>query len=206
MLNRSNVKCAIFSLLLSALIPGAATAQAAGNAEGVRGRLVHWNEVAMNATGLDHTPVTVGEGRVYGEQLGPTRASRAMAIVHVAIFEAVNAIERRSKSYAGLPAAPGGTSMSAAIAAAAHDTLVALYPSQSPGLDAALAADLLHVRDGRAKANGIALGKTAAAAVLALRDDDGSQRPEPRVGIDFITSPAPGRWRQDPISRHPLAL
>src|SRR5262245_27239627 len=52
-----------------------------------------WNQIAVDASGLDHTPLAPGEtGRVYGEQLGPHRASRAMAIVHVAIFEVVNAI------------------------------------------------------------------------------------------------------------------
>ncbi len=45
-----------------------------------------------------------------------------------------------------------------------------------------------------------------AAAILALRSHDGSQRAEPHVGVDFITSNAPGKWRQDPISLGPLAL
>src|SRR5436305_9119371 len=43
-------------------------------------RLQHWNRVAIDASGLDHTPVSPDESRVFGEQLGPTRASRAMAI------------------------------------------------------------------------------------------------------------------------------
>src|SRR2546423_1546523 len=51
-----------------------------------------WNEIAMIATGLDHTAVLTGETRVFGEQFGPARASRALAIVHVAIFDAGNAI------------------------------------------------------------------------------------------------------------------
>ena len=46
----------------------------------------------------------------------------------------------------------------------------------------------------------------AANAILARRADDGAQHPEPKVGIDYITSDAPGKWRQDPISLHPLAL
>src|SRR5690242_17994592 len=61
-----------------------------------------WNQIAINATGLDHTPVAPGESRVFGEQLGPGRSSRAMAIVHVAIFDAVNAIAGRFKSYTGV--------------------------------------------------------------------------------------------------------
>src|SRR5574341_587471 len=62
----------------------------------------YWNEVAINASGLDHTPVGPGEPRVFGEQLGPGRSSRAMAIVHIAIFEAVNAIVGGYESHIGL--------------------------------------------------------------------------------------------------------
>jgi hypothetical protein len=69
---------------------------------GPANRIRHWNEVAINASGLDHTPVVAGENRVFGEQFGPTRASRAMAIVHIAIFDAVNAIDGRFQSYTGL--------------------------------------------------------------------------------------------------------
>ena len=55
-------------------------------------RLRHWNQIAVDASGLDHTPVAPGEDRVFGHQLGPGRASRAMAIIHIAIFDAINAI------------------------------------------------------------------------------------------------------------------
>jgi len=72
---------------------------------GAANRIRHWNEIAINASGLDHTPVAVGENRTFGEQFGPTRASRAMAIVHIAIFESVNAIDGGFQSYAGLAAA-----------------------------------------------------------------------------------------------------
>ena len=170
------------------------------------GSVQHWNEIAIDATGLDHTPVAPGESRVFGEQLGPARASRAMAIIHLAIFDAVNAIEGGYNSYTGVGPAPFGTSMKAAIAQAAHDTLVALFPSQAPGFDAQLADDLTEIPDGRLKTNGVALGRRTAAAILALRANDGSRRPEPRVGIEFLTSNEPGKWRQDPISMIPLAL
>src|SRR2546427_8181717 len=75
-----------------------------------------WNGIAIDASGLDHTPVAPGENRVFGEQFGPGRASRAMAIVQIAIFDAVNAIAGGYRSYGGLPLAPRGTSMKAAIA------------------------------------------------------------------------------------------
>jgi PAP2 superfamily len=169
-------------------------------------RLRHWNEIAVDASGLDHTPGTPGEQRVFGEQFGPTRASRAMAIVHIAIFEAVNAIAGDYESYTGLPPAPHSTSMDAAIAQAAHDALVALFPSQKASCDAQLADDLSQIPDGPAKTKGIELGRQAAAAILALRANDGSPHAEPRVGIEFLTGDGPGEWRQDPISLSPIAL
>src|SRR5713101_7427853 len=51
-----------------------------------------WNHVALDANVIDHTPPAPGESRVFGEQVGPARTSRAFAIIHIAIFEAVNAI------------------------------------------------------------------------------------------------------------------
>jgi PAP2 superfamily len=169
-------------------------------------RLHHWNQIAVDASGMDHTPLAPGEQRVFGEQFGPTRASRAMAIVHIAIFEAVNAIAGDYESYIGFSPALHGASMDAAIAQAAHDTLVALFPSQKASCDAQLADDLGRIPDGRAKAKGIELGQQAAAEILALRANDGSQHAEPRVGIEFLTGDEPGEWRQDPISLIPLAL
>ena len=118
----------------------------------------------------------------------------------------MNAITGGYQSYTGLRAAPADTALDAAIAQAAHDTLVVLYPSQRARLDALLTADLDQLPDGRAQANGMALGQQAAAAILALRRMDGSQHAEPRVGIEFITSDEPGKWRPDPISQSPLAL
>ncbi len=162
--------------------------------------------MAIEATGLDHTPVANGETRTFGEQLGPARASRAMAIVHIAMFDAVNAISGRYRSYTGLPAAAHGASMEAAIAQAAHDTLSAVFPSQSAYFDEQLAHDLAAIGGRRPTERGIALGKRAAEAILSLRMNDGSAHAEPRVGIEFITGSGPGIWRQDPVSQSPLAL
>jgi hypothetical protein len=173
---------------------------------GARSWVHHWNAVAVDASGLDHTPVAPGEQRVFGENLGPGRASRAMAIVHIAMFDVINAIVGGYQSYTGLAPARDGTSMRAAIAQAAHDTLAALYPSQRASFDEELDDDLGRIPDRTARARGIALGQEAAAAILSLRIDDGSQRPEPRVGVDFITGNKPGQWRQDPISLIPIAL
>lgn len=169
-------------------------------------RLRYWNEMALKANALDHTPVAPGEIRTFGEQLGPGRTSRALAIVHIAMFDALNAIARRYPGYAELAAAASGTSPDAAIANAAHDTLVALFPSQAALMHARLAADLAQIPDGPAKTNGTSLGRHAAAAILALRANDGSGHHEARIGIDFFPSDGPGKWRQDPVSLIPLAL
>jgi hypothetical protein len=170
-------------------------------------RLLRWNLIAIDASGLDHTPVQPGEARVFGEQLGPGRSSRAIAIVHVAMFDAVNAIAGGYRSFTGLRAAPGDASIDAAIAQAAHDALVAVFPSQAASFDQLLAEDLHEVRaGGRARASGIEVGRRAAAAILARRAKDGSHHPEARIGVDFIPSNAPGKWRQDPVSQIPLAM
>jgi vanadium-dependent haloperoxidase-like protein len=165
-----------------------------------------WNEIAIDASGLDHTPLASGETRIFGEQLGPTRASRAMAIVHIAVFDAVIAITGGYRSYTEISPGSKDSSVHVAVAQAAHDTLVALFPSQQSNFDTELAQELKLIKDGRAKNNGIDVGRRAAAAILQLRANDGSEHAEPRVGADFITSEDPGKWRQDPVSRIPLAL
>jgi hypothetical protein len=168
-------------------------------------RLLYWNEQALKADARDHA-VASGEIHPFGEQLGPARSSRALAIVHLAIFDAVNAVTGSAATYTGLARAHPDTSVDAAIAQAAHDTLVSLYPSQARIFNMHLASDLLRIADGRAKLNGVDLGRRAAAAILELRANDGSEYPEPRIGIDFFPSNAPGKWRPDPISQSPIAL
>jgi hypothetical protein len=165
-----------------------------------------WNEAAIDTSGLDHSPVAAGESRVFGEQFGPCRASRAMAIVHIAMFDALNAINGGYRSYTSIPKAPAGASQRAAVAQAAHDTLAALFPSQAPRLNTLLEDELEQIPAGRARNAGVATGRLAAEAILALRANDGSSRVDPTVGVDYITSNEPGRWRQDPISLSPLAL
>ena len=123
-------------------------------------RFRFWNQIAIDASGLDHTPVAPGETRVFGEQLGPGRSSRAMAIVHIAIFDAVNAIAGGYESYTGIPPRPrSALRVDAAIAQAAHDTLVGVFPSQAPLFDALLAEDLARIqRESPRSERGIGLG------------------------------------------------
>jgi hypothetical protein len=112
------------------------------------GDAIHrWNEIAINATGLDHTPVPPGDPRVFGEQLGPGRAARAMAIIHIAMFDTMNAVDHRYESYTGVQSFQHPISLLAAVAQSAHDTLVALYPSQAAAFHARLAEDLAQVHN-----------------------------------------------------------
>lgn len=166
-----------------------------------------WNQIAINATGLDHTPPGPGEDRVFGEQLGPGRSARAMAIVHIAMFDAINATIGRYQSFTGVTAKPRGLSLAAAVSQAAHDALVSLFPSQATTFDSALAEDLARVRSKKQKANGISLGRQVAAALLASRVGDGAEVPEVKIGPGgYQTGDQPGQWRQDPISQIPTAL
>jgi hypothetical protein len=104
--------------------------------------------------------------------------SRAQAMLHVAMFEAVNAIDKRYAPYNVSLVADQGTSREAAAASAAHDVLVALYPDQKADLDATLARSLSAIADGDARSKGVELGKKAAADIVALRANDGSNTPE----------------------------
>ena len=167
--------------------------------------LARWNQIAVDASGLDHTPVKAGDTRIFGEQLGPARASRAMAIVHIAMFDSVNGVLGGYKSYTNITPAKNA-SITAAIAQAARDTLTALFPSQQATFDQARTNDLDQIGAGTAKTDGVDLGHRAAAAILALRSSDGSAQAEPKLGTQFITSDDAGKWRQDPISQAPIAL
>jgi hypothetical protein len=173
----------------------------------LRSWVIHWNEVAINASGLDHTPVAPGEIRVFGEQIGPGRSARAIAIVQIAVFDAIIAVNGGYRSYTGLPRVYGQVSAKAAVAYAAHDTLVALFPSQKASFDAELQDSMRRLSDSNtAVFNGVRLGKRAADAILDQRANDGSQHAEPVLGVDHNTSNDPGHWRQDPISLGRVAL
>jgi PAP2 superfamily len=161
--------------------------------------LLRWNGIATDASGVAH-----GSG---GEQLGPGRSSRAMAITHIAMFETLLAVHGGYQSYVNLAPPAGTVSQSVAIAKAARDTLVILYPSQAQTFDDALDEDLAKVEDGSRKNNGLALGAAAASAIMAMRTGDGSEVPEMLLGPGgYVPGNAPGEWRQDPISQIPVAL
>jgi PAP2 superfamily len=112
------------------------------------------------------------------KQVLPAQQSRAMSMLHIAMFEAVNAIERRYTPYQLTLFADRSTSKEAAAAAAAYDVLLATYPDQKAVLDTALTASLSGIPETEGKSNGIVLGQKAAEAVIALRASDGSNAQE----------------------------
>ena len=112
------------------------------------------------------------------KQLPNVPNARGLAMLHVAMFEAVNAIDRRYAPYKLNLAAERTTSKEAAAASAAYDILVALYPDQKADLDATLAASLSGIAETEAKSKGIELGKKAAAGIIALRANDSSDKTE----------------------------
>ncbi|KYG97840.1 hypothetical protein SE91_04150 [Bradyrhizobium sp. DOA1] len=108
----------------------------------------------------------------------PVPQARTMSMLHVAMFEAVNAIDRRYTPYKLDLIADRSTSKEAAAAAAAYNILLTIYPDQKSALDTALHASLSGIPDTDGKANGIELGTLAASGVIALRRDDGSNAQE----------------------------
>ena len=124
--------------------------------------------------------------------LDPASASRVLAIESVAVLDTINAIDG-TPAFMVQATALAGTSADAAIATAAHEVLVNLFPGQATSLDAQYRAALANIGDGstdQGKANGIALGLSVADQVLALRANDGSQ-----VIGQFDDSTQDGQWR-----------
>jgi len=123
------------------------------------------------------------------KQILPAPHSRALAMLHIAMFEAVNAVEHRYAPYKLTLSADRSTSKEAAAAAAAYDVLLAIYPDQKTRLDEALTASLSGIADPESRSKGIELGKQAAAGVLALRANDGSVAQE-----NYRPSAKPGAY------------
>ena len=127
------------------------------------------------------------------KQLVNVPNARGQAMLHVAMFEAVNAIERRYAPYKLSLESDRTASKEAAAASAAHGILLNLYPDQKPDLDTALAASLSGIAETEAKAKGIELGRKAAAGIIALRVNDGgdaqeSYRPHGKPGTYVPTA------------------
>jgi membrane-associated phospholipid phosphatase len=138
-----------------------------------------WNSVALDAIRNNRTP--------------PPMAARNLAILHVSIYDACNGIGQNCQPYfvAGKPA--GVASKEAAIAAAAHEVLVNLYPAQQTNFDAAYGSELATIPDGESKNVGIAWGESVADSILAWRRHDGSD-----AVVDYTPGSGPGVWMPTP--------
>jgi hypothetical protein len=131
---------------------------------------------------------------VAADQLPPVQV-HAMAVVQIAVHDALNAIEPRYAAYQYAGSAPGA-SLAAAVAAATRDTLVQLLPSAASTIEAAYVAKLAAIGAGPAKDTGIATGQAAAAAILARRHGDDLAA---AIGKPYaVRAPAPGIYQLTP--------
>jgi hypothetical protein len=128
----------------------------------------------------------------------PLAQARFAAITHLAVFEAVNAITRDYKPYLGTITAPAGASPDAAAVAAAHRVLRTYFPGNAASLDADEARSLAMIPDSVAKTNGILVGEAAAAAMIALRANDGSAAQLPYAPVGGV-----GFWQPTPPAFSP---
>jgi hypothetical protein len=175
------------ALLLLLVWPGRAAADP----------VIHWNETALSAAfagNLDNLAFGCNDA---------LHESRMMAMMHVAVHDALNAIDRRYQPYAFDGHAPDA-SPDAAVAAAAHDVLVATYPRLPAGIgltpdaaisliEAAYAASLAAIPDGPAKSEGILIGRAAAAAIVTLRAQDNAELPF--IVDSYVPGPNPGDFQ-----------
>jgi len=146
-----------------------------------------WNAVTLQAIRVDRTP--------------PPRASRALAILHISIYDAVNGIRRTHQPYRVGGQVPASASVEAAASAAAHKVLVALYPNQRTNFDAVYATSLARIRNHPQKRMGMAWGTLVASKILASRANDGSTNV---VALPLLTGP--GYWEPTPPAFAPYLL
>jgi PAP2 superfamily len=171
-------------------IPGFAGVTAANNGDHLAASsspsvnpVIEWNRTLLQ---IVRTP---------GAQSPTIHSTRNFAILHAAIFDAVNNIDRDFESYAVRhPHVSRKASPQAAADQAAHDVLISLYPTFAATLDPELQQDLEQIPDGRDKADGIEEGKDVAAAILALRSNDGSAAVLP----PFVPKPGAGNYQLTP--------
>jgi hypothetical protein len=172
---------------LAALLAAATFATPSAYAHGGRhdaagGVIVEWNQILQA-----NIPSNAG-------LLTP----RYYAMMHVAMFDAVNSIEGAYTPYRARVPSLVGASAEAAAAKAAHDVLLALIPTGKETFDAALDARLATLPAWRA-AQGVFVGGRVAQAILAWRDQDGSKAP----ASGYVLPPLPGAWQPTPPALQP---
>jgi hypothetical protein len=145
-------------VMLASLVLAASAGTVSGDERSSgRNPVTHWAGIAVD---------------IFPLQPGPILDGRAYAILHAAIHDAVNGVERRYRPYTADLAAPGA-SLEAAVAAAARDVLLAVAPDHRERIEAEYAAALAAVPDGPAEDDGVALGRQSAQANLDRRAGDG---------------------------------
>jgi hypothetical protein len=178
----------------------AGATRATGDAAFSASPVIDWSNEARQAI------VPPGPGGIFGpENYGnkfPGEAGIYMAIVHVAIYDAAVAIQGGYEPYAVALSAPNA-SPAAAVATAAHHTLIGLQPAlgltpaQQAILDGRYTDYLAAIPDGAAKSAGVAVGEQVAQAVLALRENDGREDNPTLEDLD-PPAPGPGIWEPNP--------
>ena len=152
-------------------------------AHGAVDEVVQWNKTLLTIV------------RTAGAQPATVHPTRSFAIMHAAIYDAVNSIDATHESYlVRIEHVSPRASQEAAVAAAAHETLVTLYPAFQTELDQQFEQSLAQIPDGADKTAGIDVGTGVALATLALRSDDGSAA----TPIPYFFGDAPGDYQSTP--------
>jgi|KBSSwiStaDraftv2_1062776.scaffolds.fasta_scaffold01095_14 hypothetical protein len=145
--------------------------------------VVQWNKTLLT---ILRTP---------GAQPATIHPTRSFAILHAAIYDAVNSINTTHEPYlVRVDHVSPHASQEAAAAAAAHEVLLALYPTFQTLLDAQLEQSLARIPDGTDKTRGTDLGRAIAQATLILRSDDGSAT----APVPYVFGTAPGNYQSTP--------
>jgi PAP2 superfamily len=155
--------------------------------------ILEWNEVLLKANAADH-------GLEKPEQGGPILTSRAFAIVSAAMYDAYNSIEHIGSSYMVSAPFTQGANTDAAVAQAAYQTLIELFPSQKAMFDCELMESLARTSDGASEDLGRAVGKHVADQFLAIRDADNYEK----LNADgkYVPNNKPGFHNVDPLHPH----
>jgi hypothetical protein len=136
--------------------------------------VLDWNTTLLDAVRADGT--------------APPKAARAMALVNVSMFDAVNGITPGYSSYLVAPAAPNGASPEAAAVEAAYQVLSYVYPAQRSTFDAARTTSLAGIPEGPSKTAGIIWGAQVAQTILAARANDHA------ADVVTFSAPAGANW------------
>lgn len=151
--------------------------------------VLYWNQIMLDANAADHSLALPDQG-------GPTRTTRAFAIVSAAVFDAWNSIHHHYQPYLTLAAGYQQANREAAISKAALDTLSALYPQQLNRFQTAYSRVLSTVPTGTPRNRGITLGRLVADRMLTHRATDNAD-----LNLPYNYSTLPGYHRPDPF--HP---